>query len=140
MKKYVYLLFLMINILNGYSKQGATRSNKGISSQRDSISKQMYSVEDVDSLPKFPKNLFQSITYPAIARENQIQGIVFVRCIIDEEGRISNAYVPEGKGIGGGCDQEAIRAVSSSTHIRPAIKNGKPVAVWYTIPITFKLQ
>ncbi len=73
----------------------------------------------------------QNMRYPKFARSANIEGRVIVRFVVDEDGAISNVKVI--KGIGGGCDQEAIRVVSEMQY-------GSPVRVYFTLPINFKLR
>jgi len=58
--------------------------------------------------------------------------------IIEEDGDISSVSVI--RGIGGGCDEEAIRVIESMPAWEPALKNEKPVRVLFNMPITFKLN
>jgi protein TonB len=97
-------------------------------------------LEKVDEMP-FPvggmKALAQNVKYPEIAKRAGLQGRVFVKAFIDENGDVAGAEII--KGIGGGCDQAAIDAVKA-TKFTPGTKNGKPVKVQVSIPILFKLQ
>ena len=80
------------------------------------------------------------VNYPAKARESGIQGIVFINVIINEAGQLEKAIIS--KGIGGGCDEEALQALQRGAQagFEPAIKDGKPVKVKYDYPIKFSLQ
>ncbi|NUN99146.1 MAG: energy transducer TonB [Saprospiraceae bacterium] len=81
----------------------------------------------------------ENVKYPAIARENSIEGKVVVKFVVDEQGNVSQANVV--RGIGGGCDQEALRVVGTmSGKWKPGKQRGRPVKVWFTLPISFKLQ
>ena len=84
-----------------------------------------------------PKYLGANIHYPAEARRNNIQGRVEVKFIVDKHGRVRDVTVA--KGIGGGCDEEAIRVVKKMPRWKPGEQFGKKVAVYYTLPINFKL-
>lgn len=85
------------------------------------------------------KYVAENVKYPAIARENGIEGKVIVQFVVDEAGNVSQANVL--RGIGGGCDQEALRVVSTmSGKWKPGKQRGRPVKVWFTLPINFKLQ
>lgn len=85
------------------------------------------------------KYVAENIKYPAIARENGIEGKVIVQFVVDENGNVSQANVI--RGIGGGCDQEAMRVVNTmSGKWKPGKQRGRPVKVWFTLPISFKLQ
>ena len=74
----------------------------------------------------------------AIAKADGIEGKVYVRFIVRDNGDIANVEVE--RGIGGGCDEEALRVVKSMPKWIPATSEGKLVNVQYVIPINFKLQ
>ncbi|MGB3080570.1 MAG: energy transducer TonB [Saprospiraceae bacterium] len=78
-----------------------------------------------------------NIRYPDIARQKKIGGTVLVSVVIDTDGNMADAYIHEG--IGGGCNDEALRAVRllDQTGFEPAEIKGKAVTVKYDIPITF---
>lgn len=79
----------------------------------------------------------KNITYPEIAKRAGIQGRVYIKAFINENGDVFGTEVI--KGIGGGCDEMAVQAVRS-TKFNPARENGKPVKVQVSIPIMFKLN
>jgi TonB family protein len=78
-----------------------------------------------------------NIRYPDLARQKKIGGTVMVSVVIDADGNMEDAYIHEG--IGGGCNDEALRAVRllDQTGFEPAEIKGKAVTVKYDIPITF---
>jgi TonB family protein len=78
-----------------------------------------------------------SIRYPTQARRQGIQGVVVVEFVVEKNGKTSMIQVS--KGIGGGCDQEAIRVVKLAKY-HPAINNGKRVRMRMSIPLSFKLD
>ncbi len=78
----------------------------------------------------------KNIIYPKLALEVGIEGRVVVQFIVDKDGNIVNPVVM--RGIGGGCDEEAIRAVKLAK-FQPGLQRGRPVAVRYSLPITFKI-
>ncbi len=82
--------------------------------------------------------LAKNIHYPKYARKKNIEGRVIVKFVVDEDGSISNVEIK--KGIGGGCDEEAIRVVSEMPAWIPGSQNGKLVRVYFTLPIHFKLD
>lgn len=98
--------------------------------------------EGIFTLPEtMPEMLDQAgtikrIVYPAEARNNKIEGKVFVKMLVDEEGKVSRLEVV--KGIGFGCDREALRVMRRAT-FKPATYGGKPVKAWHTYPIMFKI-
>ncbi len=82
--------------------------------------------------------LGSSLHYPDTARKYNVQGRVIIKFIVTETGEIDSAYI--NKGIGGGCDEEALRVVRSMPRWRPGHQNGKAVRVYFTMPIVFKLE
>ncbi|RTQ53684.1 TonB family protein [Hymenobacter gummosus] len=79
-----------------------------------------------------------SLRYPAEAVQKQVEGKVFVNFVVGPQGQISNAKVT--KGIGAGCDEEAVRVISQMPAWAPGKQNGRAVSVSYTLPVTFSLQ
>lgn len=84
------------------------------------------------------KYLAENIKYPEQAKSDGIQGRVFVRFVIEADGSVTNAQVL--RGIGGGCDEEALRVVEAMPKWTPGMQQGKPVRVQFNLPITFKIQ
>ncbi len=82
------------------------------------------------------KALYSKISYPEIARKSGIEGKVYVIAFVNENGEVDNVKVL--KGIGGGCDEAAVRAVKA-TKFTPGKAKGKPVKVKVALPIVFKL-
>ena len=99
----------------------------------------------VEEMPSFPggegkllEYVATHIKYPQIARETGIQGRVFVGFVVEPDGSISNVKLL--RGIGGGCDEEAMRVIKSLPKWKPGKQRGKAVRVSYQIPVFFKLQ
>ncbi|MCP9762234.1 M56 family metallopeptidase [Lacihabitans soyangensis] len=84
------------------------------------------------------KYLGQNIQYPADAQRANVSGKVFVKFIVEDDGSIGNVEVM--KGIGFGCDEEAIRVVKSMPRWKPGVQNGKNVRVYYNMPIVYRLD
>ena len=82
--------------------------------------------------------LQQNIKYPEEAKELGIQGKVFVTFVVEVDGTITDVRVL--RGIGGGCDEEAIRVVKSMPKWVPGKQRGVPVRVQFNLPIKFTLQ
>ncbi|MCP9757545.1 TonB family protein [Lacihabitans sp. CCS-44] len=82
------------------------------------------------------KWLAKNIKYPLEAKNNKIEGRVYVRFVIEANGEIGEVKVM--KGIGYGCDEEAARVLQAMPNWKPAMQNGYPVAIYYNIPIVFK--
>lgn len=99
----------------------------------------------VEQMPRFPggeeariKYLTQNIRYPAEARDNGIQGRVYVTYVVEADGSISNVRVL--RGIGGGCDEEAAQLISNMPNWEPGKQRGKPVRVQFNMPILFSID
>lgn len=82
-------------------------------------------------------SLQQNISYPNMARKAGIEGRVIVQFVVTEQGTVENPQVI--RGIGGGCDKEALRAVTTAK-FEPGRQRGKAVRVQYSLPVTFRLQ
>ena len=99
----------------------------------------------VEEMPAYPGGdvklmefVAKNIKYPQIARETGIQGRVFVGFVVEPDGSVSNVKVL--RGIGGGCDEEAMRVVQSMPKWKPGKQLGNPVRVQYMARVVFKLQ
>ena len=84
------------------------------------------------------KFMSENLTYPKEAVKNGIQGKVFVTFVVEKDGKITN--VKALRGIGGGCDEEAVRVISMMPNWVPGKQKGKPVRVQFNIPVQFKLE
>jgi len=93
-------------------------------------------VEQMPELIGGIASIMNEIDYPEMARMAGIEGRVVVQFVIDENGNVINPKVI--RGIGGGCDEEAVRAIKTAKFI-PGLQRGIPVKVRYSIPITFSL-
>ena len=82
--------------------------------------------------------VYRNIKYPAEAHENGIQGMSIINYLISPEGKVSETKVL--KGIGSGCDEEALRIINSMPTWIPAHQDGKPVWTMFTMPVKYKLQ
>ena len=82
--------------------------------------------------------LNKNLHYPDAARENNIQGRVILKFVVNETGNVSDVQVV--RGIGGGCDEEAVRVLKAMPPWKPGKNNGTAVKVYYTLPISFKLE
>lgn len=94
--------------------------------------------EPVGGMVKFYEYVAANIEYPAQARRMSIQGKVYVRFVVEKDGRITDVEVL--KGIGGGCDEEAIRVLSNAPKWIPGKQRGRAVRVYMSVPIIFTLM
>ena len=104
----------------------------------------VYDYVSLTKTPSFPggidafyKYLAKNCNYPAQARENNIQGKVFLSFIIESNGQLSNIRVE--RRLGGGTDEEAIRLLKQSPRWTPGYSGNTPVRVKYNMPISFSL-
>lgn len=105
-------------------------------------SDQIFTIVEESATPKggmaaFYKFVSDKIKYPPQARRMGIEGRVFVEFVIGKDGTLSEVRAI--KGIGAGCDEEAVRIVQSAPPWNPGKQRGKPVKQRYTLPIIFKL-
>ena len=101
--------------------------------------------KSVEQMPQFPggeaalmKFLSSHINYPPMAAENNVQGKVIVQFVVDKTGKVGEVKVV--RNVDKDLDNEAIRVCKALPKFTPGRQNGRPVSVWYTLPIQFKLQ
>jgi len=99
----------------------------------------------VENMPEFPggdlglmKYIQKNVKYPAIAKEYNITGKVYVSFIVDKSGSVTNAKIV--RGVDKNLDAEALRVVKSLPKYKPGKQRGKAVRVMFTIPINFTLN
>jgi protein TonB len=99
----------------------------------------------VEEMPKFPggqgelqKYIAKSIKYPEIAKENNIQGRVYVNFVVNDKGEVEKVKVV--RGVDPSLDKEAIRVIKSLPKWKPGKQRGKAVKVSMSLPINFKLR
>jgi protein TonB len=136
MKK-IFLFLLLLNLSPVFLKaqtEGETTPNKN---------EDVFTV--VETMPEYPggekamnKFLDENLTYPKDAIKQGIQGKVWVGFIVDKEGKIAEIEVL--RGIGGGCDEEAVRVIAKMPNWIPGKQSGKPVVVKFRFPINFTLR
>ena len=100
----------------------------------------------VEQMPEFPGGgegaliayIAKNTKYPAMARENNIEGTVFISFVVEKDGSVSDVKIL--RGIGGGCDEEAKRVIKNLPNFTPGRQNGRPVRVQFNVPVKFKLM
>lgn len=99
----------------------------------------------VEKMPSFPggeeklyEYLGKNIKYPQMAKEAGVKGRVYVQFVVEKDGSITDVNVA--RGIGSGCDKEAIRVVESMPKWEPGEQRGKKVRVKYTLPVVYQLR
>jgi protein TonB len=99
----------------------------------------------VEQMPEYPggddariKFILKNLSYPRMANESGIQGTVYVTFVVSKTGQISGVKVL--RGIGGGCDEEAVRVIKLMPPWIPGRQNGKAVPVQFSLPLRFSLN
>lgn len=99
----------------------------------------------VEQNPEFPggqaamyRYIGDNMKYPSAAQRANVSGKVFVKFVVERDGSIGDIQVL--KGIGFGCDEEATRVIKSMPKWSPGRQNGRNVRVYFTMPISFRLE
>jgi len=94
------------------------------------------------STKKLYEYIYSNIKYPKIAQESSIEGKVTLRFVVDKTGNISKVNIL--RDIGGGCGQAALKAIEKMKNMSkkwiPGKQAGRPVSVWFTLPVVFELS
>lgn len=100
----------------------------------------------VEQMPEYPggitalhKFIIETVKYPDTATENEIEGLVKVKFVVDEQGEIRDVKASNKPYFGYGLEEEAVRVVKMLPRWKPGKNNGKPVKVYFQIPIRFAL-
>lgn len=98
----------------------------------------------VEEMPQFPGGevallsyLAENISYPEMAKELQVEGVVYVKFTINSDGSVGDVEIL--RGIGSGCDEEVISVVSSMPDWTPGMQAGRSVPVSMVVPVNFNL-
>ena len=109
------------------------------------VDKPVEAFRSVEQMPQFPggeaalmKFLQTHINYPPMAAENNVQGRVVVQFVVDKTGKVGEVKIV--RSVDKDLDKEAARVCASLPKFIPGRQNGQAVPVWYTLPVTFKLQ
>jgi len=120
------------------------KDNGNADNERDSQQMEAL-VMDAEEIPEFPggtvallEYLRKNIKYPAVCKENNVQGRVIVSFIIDTDGSITEAEVV--RSVDPLLDAEALRTISQMPAWKPGKKDGNIVKVKYSVPINFRLD
>ena len=107
---------------------------------------EVFDFQVVDKKPKFPGGttslqsyINRSLQYPQISRKNNSQGRVIVRFIINSDGTVTSPQVVRSSGDFY-LDMEAVRVIESMPKWKPGKHKGKPVCVYFTMPIVFSIK
>lgn len=97
-----------------------------------------YQPEPEGGLAGYYKAIGSDLKYPGQARRMGIEGTVYVQFVVDKDGSVSDVQVM--KGIGAGCDEEAMRVIKEGPKWKAGMQNGRKVKVRMRLPIRFHLQ
>lgn len=118
-------------------------TNVDESAPLDANTDEVFKVVEVD--PEFPggeealyKYLAENIKYPVMAKNNKVEGRVYITFVIEKDGTVSDAKVL--RSVNEELDAEALRVINAMPKWKPGMQRGVPVRVQYNIPISFKLQ
>jgi TonB family protein len=132
----------LVLIISAYSCAGSKKSRSLSPSPPPPPPEEVFTV--VEEMPQYPggdealmKFLMENIKYPAEAKEKNIQGRVIVRFVVNYQGNVEK--VETVRGVDPLLDTEAVRVVSMLKGFTPGKQKGKPVNVWYSVPVTFQL-
>lgn len=110
--------------------------------QKDSQNEKQQQVNP-DQMPEFPGGMekmteyfIKNLEYPANAIKNNIQGKVFVKFVITEDGSVTDVKIV--RSLDKECDEEAIKVIKAMPKWNPGRKNGKNVSMELTLPVEFK--
>lgn len=120
-----------------------TQVEAPVQREEEVVEEQIFTI--VEEMPEYPggeiemrKYLGKAIKYPQMAQDAGISGTVFLTFEVDKDGNIKDVKVL--RGIGGGCDEEAVRVVKAMPKWKPGKQRGKPVRVQFTLPVKFTLR
>jgi len=112
--------------------------------EEEEESDEVFQFAVIEDKPEFPGGMGKLMQYlgkntkfPEIAKDNNIQGRVFVQFVIDKKGKVVDVEIA--RGVDPYLDKEALRVVKSMPSWKPGKQRGKPVKVSYIVPINFKL-
>jgi TonB family protein len=130
--------FISPSIVYDSQKPDKKKVTKKVSSTDSSI----YNVPE--EMPQYPGGtsallsfIGANLKYPADAKENKVEGKVFIQFVVNSEGKVQDAKVV--KRLSSSCDNEALRVVNMMGRWIPGKQKGKPVNVKYTLPIMFSM-
>ncbi|MEY4904680.1 MAG: hypothetical protein RLZZ292_2495 [Bacteroidota bacterium] len=144
MKKNIIIAFFLLGFTTLQAQNDSMRGPEEAPVKKTE-SPSIFSLREVDEKPVFGdgtmtaplRYVMSNLKYPAIARENNIQGRVVVTFVVEKDGSITDPKVL--KDLGGGCGEEALNALKEMPKWKPGKKDGVPVRVQYDLPVQFKL-
>lgn len=109
------------------------------------VSEEEMVYDEPDTLPEYPggdrallRFLAENLKYPVEAMEDNIQGKVVVKFVVNKKGDVENVHVIEG--VDPSLDKEAVRVAKKLYGFKPGKKDGAAVKTWFTLPIVFRYR
>lgn len=135
---------------DGVASQGnalpitTTQTGGGGTSTAGTIDNTVHNIAAVEEYPEFPggmnawaKFIQKNLNYPYKAQDANVQGKVYLSFVVEKDGSITDVNVL--RGIGAGCDEEAMRVIKKSPKWKAGKQNNEAVRVRYTMPISYTL-
>ena len=142
MQKHLLLVTILLSMTATLSAQNNKSEQERLPVKVEERSQEVHTI--VEQMPVFPGGeaallayLAQHLKYPAQAIRDRVQGIVLLRFVVLENGRVGQVQTI--KSLEPHCDAEAKRVVKSLPRFIPGRQGGKAVRVWYTLPIRFMI-
>ncbi|MFZ4740506.1 MAG: energy transducer TonB [Bacteroidales bacterium] len=139
MKKIIQLFsILTLVVLYSFNNQTFSQNNYLINTNDTSISRIVENQPDFQGGEKARVDFLRNnMHYPDKAIENGIEGIVYITFVVEKDGSITNIKIL--RGIGGGCDEEAVRVIKLMPKWIPGNLNGSIIRTQYNMPIKFTI-
>ncbi|HCW07370.1 MAG TPA: hypothetical protein DGG95_08400 [Cytophagales bacterium] len=143
MRKTFLFLFLLLLLFLSLNQTIFAQSSRDTTQNDSSDYNKVFTVVDqsaepIDGMTELNKWLIQNMQYPEGARRMGLEGINFVKFIVEPDGSITNVMLS--RGFDGACDREAVRLISIMPKWKPGMQGGRPVRQAYTIPVRFRLD
>lgn len=142
MLKHLLLITILMSMTATLSAQNNKSEQERLPVKEEERSPQVCTI--VEYMPVFPGGehallayVAQHLKYPEQAKKDRVEGVVLLRFVVLENGRIGKVQII--KSLESHCDAEAKRVVKSLPRFIPGKQQGKAVRVWYTLPIRFLL-
>ncbi|MGK7390916.1 MAG: energy transducer TonB [Candidatus Cyclobacteriaceae bacterium M2_1C_046] len=108
----------------------------------EEVADEIFQIVEDPATPKggyeaFYEYVGNNMRYPAQARRMGIEGTVYVQFVVEKDGSITDVQAV--RGIGAGCDEEAVRVIKAQPNWNPPKQRGKPVRQRIILPIKFQL-
>ena len=115
----------------------------GLEEKEEEVADEIFTIvenqpEPVGGMKAFYEYVAKNLKYPQVARRNNIEGREYIEFVVEKDGSLTDVKIL--KGIGGGCDEEAVRIIQNAPKWIPGKQRARPVRVKMVLPILFQLQ